>query len=151
MNARVIFQIHGFGERRRALIAFVIFLARVELFVGPQTRVSRELASTDVTVEWFLVPKMNGHELPVGKQCRAHVADLLTQSGERLGSLAERDAELGDAFARAAVTVAGASSGPEFVESFVVSGSVRCEQSLSWFVLRFQAATLKNSRRSSLS
>lgn len=79
---------------------------------------------------------------------RRVTSDLLTQSDGHLGLLAGRDAELGDEFVPlAAVTVAGASFEPGFAVFFVVSESLCCEQSLSWFVLHSQAETLMNSRR----
>lgn len=76
------------------------------------------------------------------------IVDQLTQSGGHPGSLAARDAELGDGFAaRVEATVRGASFEPEFVVFSVANGLLHCEQSFSCFVLHSQAVTQKNNRQ----
>lgn len=57
VNSHVIFQINCFRERRRALITFVVFLSRVQLFMRPQTRIARELSSTNVARERLVIPE----------------------------------------------------------------------------------------------
>lgn len=56
MNSRVVLQINRFGKRNSANAAFVVFLATVQFFMGPQTRVTRESTATDAARERFFIP-----------------------------------------------------------------------------------------------
>ena len=57
MDAHMVLQVDGLGERYTAHVTLVVLFARVQLLVRPEAGVAREPPSARVAGEWFFRPK----------------------------------------------------------------------------------------------